>query len=498
MQAPRTETATFSASFRGALLAVLALVFAVISIRAALGRSAWYDEYYTFYVSRPAQPFGAFWASAMRDNHPPLYYLLARAATWLGETIPPRRLVNLAFAALAALALWRIGRRRPALKPVLFAYAVGLAGASPVIVRMAELRSNFLAYALGAVTVAALAAFAVPHERMSRRATVALAATLALSFTVHLAATVILAAVAASFGLRLILARDWPGTARLALVGLVAALPFALCMAAQFGTISGNTRSFWIPGGFTVARWTIEMELIAGVKANPVLTVAGLAGLVLTGWRDLASRRLSPGLSLALTLGAGLALAIAALVAIHLERPFVIARYLICLHPVVLMILALGVATLAESLGRLVHAALDCALVIAALVSLQGQLQRTLALPGWDTSAAAIDSDVRACPATAVHAALDWNRAVLDLPPAENRAVVPFAYDFVAARHGFALEPPASRRMASGCPTLFWAEHVPGSLPDTATIAARLRQLGYPVSHGELARQGDGWIFTAR
>jgi hypothetical protein len=483
---------------RRALLALLGIAALAFALQGIFGRSAWYDEYYTFYVTRADAPFATLWNSWMRDNHPPLFYLLSWATGWLGDTVPPRRLVNLLFAAFAAAALWRIARARPTLKPVLFVYAVGLASAPPVIARIAELRSNFLAYAAGAVAVAALAAFARPGDAASRRGpAMALGAALAVAFSIHLAATIIVGAVAAAFGLRLVLARDWPGVRRMALVGLVAALPFAASMAVQLGTIAGNTRSFWITGGFDAARWAIENEIIAALTANLPLTLAGLAGLALICWQDLRARHLSEPLAIAITLGAGLALALVALVAIHLQRPFVIGRYLICLHPIIAMALAVGVADLLGRLGRVWRIALSLALVAGALASLAAQTRATRALPGWDGTARAIAATVRACPGTVVHAATAWNRAVVALPPAENRAVIPFAYGFVAARHGFVLAPAGSRAMAQGCPTLFWAEHYVGDTDNPVEIAARLRAMGYRFATGRLTRLGDGWVFAA-
>jgi len=490
-----------------AMLVALAVAVLAAAAWAIANRSPWYDEYYTLYITRADAPFPALWAGWLRDNHPPTFYALSwalsRALDWatggLGNEVEPRRLLNLLLGAGAGLALLRIARARADLRPVFLAYAMGLAGAAPLIVRVAELRSNFLALAAGAVAVAALAAFAAPGAPIRRRAAVpVLAGALGLAFAIHIAATIIVGALALAFGLRMILAGDGRGTGRLALAGLIGALPFAACMAVQLGTIAGNTRAFWIPGGFPVARWTIEMELIAGLRANPPFALAGLAGLAVLGWRDLRAKTLSEPLALALTLGAGLVLAIALLVALHLQRPFVIARYLVCLHPALAMILAIGIAALAGALRPRPRLALYLAITAGALTSLGRQALHVASLPGWDGTATALAREVRACPHAVVHAATGWNSAVLDLPPADNRMVVPFAYRVVAARHGFPLAPPRSRAMAQGCPTLFWAEHVAGQAVDATGIAAGLRAQGYPVRSGTLRRIGDGWIFAAR
>jgi len=184
------------------------------------------------------------------------------------------------------------------------------------------------------------------------------------------------------------------------------------------------------------------------------------------------------------------------LVALHLQRPFVIARYLVAVHPVLILILALGTADLARALGRRGAALLALAVLAGTLFSLNRTLHRTLDLPGWDGTAAAIAEERRACRSAVVHPALAWNEATLALAPVDNRAVIPFAYRMAAARHGFAVEPPQSRRMSSECPTLFWAEHVPGHPPAAADLARALRAQGYPVATGTVSAIGDGWIFA--
>ncbi len=323
-----------------------------------------------------------------------------------------------------------------------------------------------------------------------------LGAVLALAFCVHLAETVIVAGLAMAFGLRLVLTRAWGRAGRLLLVGALAGVPFALAMALQLGTIASNTRVFWIAGGLDAARWAIENEVVANLAANPVLTLTGLAGLVLLFGQDLARRRLSARSALVLTLGAGLALAVAMLVAIHLHRPFLLSRYLVALHPPAGMILAVGAASLIERLGRRGQAALLVALVAGAGWAMVGQLARVERLTSWDGTGAAIARIVQACPRTQVHPDTAWNRMTLELPPRDNREVIPFAYRWIAARHGFALAPAGSRTREGACPTVFWTEHVAGQSPSAGAIAASLRARGFAIGAGYVQRIGDGWILV--
>lgn len=481
---------------RPLVLAILAAALAAALIVAIRGRVPWYDELYTYYVTRPGSGVGVLSAAWMRDNHPPLFYFLAWATNWLGPSIATRRLINLAFVACAAAALFLIGRARPDLRGQLFVYAVALASSAPIIDTAAELRSNLLAFACGSVAVAALTAFAEPFRvAQTRRAAICLTAILAIAFFVHFAATLILGAVAAAFGIRLLLVRDWQGARRLALIGLLGAIPFATTMAFQAATVAGNTRVFWISASLNDARWAMELEILGNLTANWPLTLAGLAGLCVLGWQVLSQRRLPPPASLVATLAGALVLAIGILVAVHLQRPFVISRYLVCLHPPMAMILATGVAALAQRLGRKTGMLLDALLLAGALFAIQGNLRNVLAKPGWGGTASAIARIVRSCPGTRVYADMYWNRSVLNLLPIDNRAVVPFAYAKTAGDHGFALAPSASRTLSASCPTIFWAEHITPPLTDARGLRDNLRSRGFPVAEGRLQRIGQGWIF---
>ena len=474
---------------RSAMAGLLAAATSVAMLFAIARRSPWYDEYYTLYVTRPGLPLREAWPMWLADNHPPLFYALAWASNTLGVAAEPRRLLNLAIALAVALALAALAARRPRLRTTLFAYATGLAASAPLIDRVAELRGNFLALAAGAIAVAALVALVQPG-RLSRRGALALGATLALAWSVHLAATVIVGALALAFALRLWLAGDRTAALRFLAICALAGVPFVASMGLQASTIAANTRSFWIPGGLSAARWVIEGQLLAALSANPALTLAGSAGLVRLALQDMRARRLSTDSATVAAFAGGLALALALLVAIHLMRPFVVDRYLVTLHPIVAMILALGTARLARDMmrGRLL---LDLCLVAAALLALAHNVPRTLARPGWDGTAARIARIVARCPQTQVIADLRWNADVMALPPVENRAVVPWAYAQVAARHHFALSHSARRK--GPCPTIYWAEHVAARRASPAQVAAAIG-----VRSGRMERIGDGWIFIAQ
>lgn len=186
------------------LLALAALLAAAIP--AMLGRGPWYDEFYTFYAADPGLGFWqALQTRWLPDNHPPLFYALSWASGWLGEGVEQRRFVNLFILAgfVAGFAvLWRVAPvMAQALRRWGPVYAVALAGCSIAVLTLAELRSNFLAFAASALLVAALATVGSPDARQPGRAGWAvLALAMLAGFNTHFTATVICGCLGASFG----------------------------------------------------------------------------------------------------------------------------------------------------------------------------------------------------------------------------------------------------------------------------------------------------------
>lgn len=454
-------------------------------------RGAWYDEFFTLYVASPR--FG--WGEALRDhwladNHPPLFYALARATAWLGDTVPPRRLVNLVLTVPAVAGFALLARHRPDWRGVIALFAIALVAAPTAVFYGAELRSNYLAFLSSALAVLALAALAGPDSpRPSPRGTALLLLALAIAFATHLAATVLTGGVAVAFVLVRIVRRDLRGALWLTGVCALASLPLLLSLAVQMGRIEANTRTFWIPAGFTAARWAIEHQVMQNLLANPVLTLGGGLGLVLLA-RGNRSRLVT-----VLVLIAGLGIGTVALLGLHMWRPIVINRYLVAMGPPMLLVLTIGFEAL---LIRLRPAAVRTGLVLllggATMLALWSGWQRILAEPSFMGTGRAIAALVRACPQTLVHADMHWNEPVMDLPPADNRAVMPMAYAITARTLGFALEPQGSRRLSATCPTVFWTEHVADLSINEEQLAKSLRARGYAVRSLALKRTGRGWI----
>jgi len=485
---------------RRAGFVILAVMFTLAAILAIAGRGPWYDEFYSFYLVRPGAPLGALVPAWLRDNHPPLFYALAwlwarlLGLVGLGGSVEALRTINLAVLAATVALFVRIAHGDAWFRRLVWYYAAALAGIFTVLDRIDQLRSYFLSLALTALVLPLLAR-CLRRNAITLRGSATLGIVLALTFSVHLITTVIVAGlVAAIFG-HLALARRWRDAWRLALIAVLALIPFAMMMALQLPTIVANTQVFWIPPGLHAARWSIEMEVVNALTADPVLGLVALAGFGLVIWgvvrRDVPSR---DTFELIITLGAGLVLALAVLVVAHLHRPLLITRYLVALDPVLALLLALLAERATRNLPVPGTAVIDGAILIATALAIHANLDKTLHQWSWRGTAGTIAAQVDKCPQTAVYPDMSWNTEPLNMPPRENREVVPFAYAYVARSHGFALAPAGSHSLSARCPTLFWTEHVASMHPSATTVIRQLRAQGYRVTSGRMVRNDIGWV----
>lgn len=473
-------------------MAVLLAALALAGLWSIAHRGPWYDEFFTLYVTSRRESFTqALTRHWLADNHPPLYYALVDLTRWLGDQVEQRRMVNALIGALALAAGWALARTgSPRFRLLAAFYLAGLAAQPLLLLHLAELRSYFLSLAAVGLLVLALARFWLEPRDAGRGGRLALWSAALVALNTHIATTLIAGALLAAFTASALLRRRTHFLRAVLPPAVVSALVFLAVTAIQFPRWEANTRAFWIKPGLAAARWAIENVLVACLAANPVLLAGGAAGIALLLWR-LLRREPSPEGDGILALGLGLAGAIVAVVAIHLVRPFVVDRYLVGLAPPISMALALGLAALAGKRPVWSAAAL-AATVLAALFALHANALRTAARPSWSGTASRIAQEVHRCPAAVVHHDPLWNAEVAALPPAENRQVLPFAYATMAARHHFALEPETSRRVATGCPTLFWTEHA--RAPTEPALLARLHATGFAVPRVTIVRVGDGWI----
>lgn len=475
-------------------LSPLALLLLAVALAwTCLHRGPWYDELYTQFVSRPGVP----WLTALReswlaDNHPPLYYMLARATAWLGP-VSHHRLLNLAIGAVAVAGCAAIVRDVPRLTPAAGALALGLAANPWTLLAGSELRSYFLSLCAGAALALALCALRVTGTAGSpaRRSVYWIAAM--VGFNTHIVSSLTCAAIVAPFLAAAACRRDWREARAIAVPPLVAGLVLVAVTALQLPTWLANTAVFWIEPGFSSARWSVELAVLHTLEANPVWLLGALAGAALMV-RDMLRRQSRAEAGALALLGAGAGIAIVGLVTLHLLRPMLIEKYLMVTIAAIAMGVALGFGRLLEALGpRLRLLALVAAFAATVLVMVHNA-KAAADGPSWFGTGRLVAAEAARCPGTVVHVDPFWNADVAAMLPRDNARTVPFAYRYVADALGFRLAPAGSRAMSRTCPTIFWAEHDSAERWDASSVAARLRERGMPVAGLEFRRVGKGWI----
>jgi hypothetical protein len=475
-------------------------VFMAALVHLCLIRSPWYDEFYTIYVTRPELG----WYEALRDhwladNHPPLFYMLARATLWLGTAVEARRFVNVIIAVVSMLAGTAVVRGGSAsLRALAAPYFLLLASQAAALTAGAELRSYFLSFCSVALLLLMLAGIWLRDEPGQPRRVVPLTITAIVACNTHIATTLIAGSAILAFAALALVRRDIIRFRACAIPAAIAGAVFLATCAAQVPHWAHNTGSFWITPGLAQARWSITMELLYGATANLAMLVIGLGGLALLGAHALKDRRMPAMLELTGLLIIGAMLSLAAMIAVHLWRPFIVPKYLIGLIPIVTMILAAGYAHLSARLSKLPAAALLLVCTVSTSQEIWRNTHTVAGLAGWDGTAAIVARQVAACPQTAVHVDLYWNRMTTSLDPPDNAAVMPYAYTLMAKRNHFAIEPETSRRVAADCPTLFWAEHITPGRETAATIRARETARGFAIGNLYFRAIDAGWIASTR
>lgn len=467
---------------------------------ACLTRGPWYDEFYTWYVTRPDRGFAeSLRASWLADNHPPFYYALTWPLRQLGGTIELHRLASVGVAVAALAGGWLMLRRQPQLWLLGAAFLMVLAGHEGAIRAGSELRSYFLSLAACAVLVLTLTTAWLGQGLPRRSQRIVLALATFAAFNTHIATSLIAGALFVPFLLAAWLRGNRALAWTLVRPALFAGFVLLAISAVQIPQWNRQTAQFWIPGGFDAARWSFEYALRRTLVSDWAVTLAGVMGGLILLIAAARQRRLDPRTEAWLLLAAGTVLAAAILLGLHGLRPIVIERYLIGLVPAFAMLLALGFVQAMERLPARLALLLLAAAALLAGWSITESATRAAARQSWSGTAALIAQVQRACPATTVHIDPDhWNAWTMSFPPADNRPALFAAYALMAQRAGFTLEPLASRRMPVNCPTLFWAEHDTLRSFDPARITAHLRAQGFAVEGVWQYRIDHGWVASNR
>lgn len=480
-------------SSRLLVLATLLLLGCAL-VWTCLQRGPWYDEFYTQFVTRPGVPWtGALRESWLADNHPPLYYVLARMTAWLGS-IAHHRLLNGALGCVALAGGATIVREVPRLAPAAAVLVLELAANPWSLIAGSELRSYFLSLCAATVLGLGLCAIRLTGEAGStRRQAVFWIAALA-AFNTHIITSLTCAALALPFLMAAALRRDGREVRAVGVPVAVAGLVFAAITALQLPVWLSNTKVFWIEPGFDSARWSVEWALLRTLEANLPVLAGALAGAVLLGRDVFRGKRPSGEAGALALLAAGVVLAAGGLIALHMLRPILIEKYLMALVAAVSVGVGLAGGRLLEGLSPRWRLLVLLAGFAATLLALVQNVPLAVNRVSWFTTGRAIAQEVARCPGTVVHTDPFWNAEVMAMLPRDNAEVVPFAYRYVARSFGFSVAPAGSGDMARGCPTVFWGEHDSKQQFDAGAVSAHLRASGFPVGNMDFRRIGDGWI----
>lgn len=479
-----------------ALVALLATCLALA--HGSLARGPWYDEFYTQYVTRT----GVGWSEAMRnswlaDNHPPLYYMLARISTGWGD-IAVHRLLNLALGVAATGLGMAMARAEPRLRIAAACLALGLAGNPWTVLAGTELRSYFLSLCAGALLALALVAIRLSGGTPAKALRWSYAVAVLVALNTHVITTLVCGALIAPFLLAAVFEHDWRQARAIGVPAIGAGLLFLGFVAIQYPHWQANTQVFWIEGGLSSGLGNIRYAVQRTLEANLVVLAAALAGslLWLRDWRR--TRRMPDEAIAALLVSLGAVTGLAVVLGLHLLHPLLIEKYLTGTVGILSLLLALPCARLLAALTGWWRKGVIAAALLAGLCGLVQNVRLTDARHSWFGTGERIARQVRACPTTQVHTDPFWNANVMAMPPADNRAVPGWAYRLVARRLGFTLAPSGSHASAGSCPNLFWAEHQSGTHFTDAEILAHLRATGFAPDRFYVARIGDGWIASDR
>jgi len=361
----------------------------------------------------------------------------------------------------------------------------------------AELRSYFLTLCSTTLLVLILTAVYLDKQPGGPWRRFTLAGSILVSFNNHIVTTIVSGAILLPFLIAFVLQHNFRALKATLIPALICGAIFLAITAIQFPLWETNTRSSWIPAGFTAGRQTLQITALRALEGNIVILVLGALGMIITLVRSVRRRQRSVECEAAALLGVGGLLAAGLVLGIHCWRPFVVEKYLTGLIPVLGMIVAIGMTQLLKQSGDRLAALLLILAAVASLVAINDNRLETAGKNSWAGTAAAIGRQAAQCPDTIVHTDSYWNADLVAAPPRDNSAAVGMAYQIMARRFGFVIEPAASRRISGTCPTLFWAEHDTRHRFTAAEILAHLRDVGYPVSRIQLSRVGDGWIASA-
>lgn len=260
------------------VLAIGLASYAAFNLGAAQWRGLWYDELATLYFASPTAPASYF----LSDTHPPLYYLLVRAAQGLGLAAQPALwAVNLLATVLFCAAAFAFLRRADHARFAVAALGAILAG--PAALTFALEGRNYALAQFAAVALSAGVLSAMTRPARTRDIAV-MAALAALTAATHLYGALFAGSIGAALTVVSLIAKDRTSTILGLVIGAAATAVTAGWLAVAAPVLFGDVSLVsWIPNtvGYTIGQFWLFNKMLSGAGWNAGFLALGLASCFL-------------------------------------------------------------------------------------------------------------------------------------------------------------------------------------------------------------------------
>ncbi|MGH7788588.1 MAG: hypothetical protein ACRERC_17085 [Candidatus Binatia bacterium] len=248
-------------------LVVISLIAAAPMVYMAIHHRIDFDGWWHVFIAREV-PWGRFWADVYRNAHPPSFYLLLRAAAWLGSDRLVYRAVSIVAAVVATYLIGRIAARvvRTPAVSLLCALTFGLA--MTTVIMACAVRSYMVSVALMLVAFRLYLDLIDPRrERLEARTRVWFVVALIAAILTHYSAVFLAVAAAALPCLYAAVDRPyrrwWGGRLRTGWRGEFATIVPILAVVVAVYVV--HTSTFDAPMNFAAQFYPDQAELAAGL-----------------------------------------------------------------------------------------------------------------------------------------------------------------------------------------------------------------------------------------
>lgn len=480
--------------FAAVATAALLLFFSGCAIYASVHRGPWLDEMWTIWQGQHDQPLAEIvWLRWIPDLHPPLFAITHwLAGTFIVDSLPLHRLLNLLPLAWAALFGWVAARRYPAVAGMLVVYGIVMLSLPAAADYSAESRSYFTQLCLTYVVCGGLIAVALSGDEFdaSRDGAYAamLLATILAGINLHYVFALLIGTVTFGFCVLLAWQRRWRWAIALMVALLIGSLALLAFLRVQAPFIEQESAHHWVTNTTWEAVRVLRGRVRAVLWSNPIVTLAAfisvlsVAAALLPGrWtnggsptvldRDFATRLAVPRAKRPILgiLVASLVLFCVGMLIVHGRHPVVSERYLLPFQGTVAAVLACLAGEAVASRRLLVALA-----VALAVFGTQREIRSSSHQERWDSTASVVAQRLATCPSSSVVAGIVPRPSVW----INSHTVFEWAFHYVGRRHGFDIDyvklpRPELARPDDKCPVVFWSEHVVTGIPSDVEGAVR-------------------------